>query len=74
MSNTKSHVWKKKLLQNKATIFFTVCEQQIYHGVMSDFLGCKMCVRNKINSLVSKVKGAKGPGALYFLMEKKELV
>ena len=36
---------------------------------MSDFLGYKMCVRNKINSLVSKVKGAKGPGA----KKKKEL-
>ena len=49
-----------------------VNNNSVYHGVMSDFLGCKMCVRNKINSLVSKVKGAKGPGALYFLMEKKK--
>ena len=64
---------KKTLLKNKAVNFFLQFVNNIY-AVVSDFLSCDMCVRNKINSLVSKVKGAKGPGALYCLMgEKKEL-
>ena len=66
---------KKTLLKNKATNFFLqFVNNNLVYAVVSDFLSCGMCVRNKINLLVSKVKGAKGPGTLYFLMEKKELV
>ena len=64
---------KKLLLKNKAVKFFLqFVNNNLVYAVVSDYLSCDMCVRNKINSLVSKVKGAKGPGALYFLMEKKK--
>ena len=64
---------KKLLLKNKAVNFFLqFVNNNLVYAVVNDFLSCDICVRNKINSLVSKVKGVKGPGALYCLMGKKK--
>ena len=51
---------KKKKKKLKQPIFFLqfVNNNSVY-DVVSDFLGCDMCLRNKINSLVSKMKEPK---------------
>ena len=64
---------KKTLLKNRAVNFFLqFVNNNLVYAVLSEFLSCDMCVRNKISSLVSKVKAAKGPGALYCLTGKKK--